>query len=61
MSLRERLTAEMKDAMKAGDKPRLGTVRMVQAALKERDIEARGNGKDPVGEDEIGEADSVLL
>ena len=53
MSLRERLTAEMKDAMKAGDKPRLGTVRMVQAALKERDIEARGNGKDPVGEDEI--------
>ena len=38
--LRARLTTEMKEAMKAGDKPRLGTVRMVQAALKERDATA---------------------
>lgn len=53
MSLRERFTAEMKDAMKSGDKPRLGTIRLVQAALKERDIEARGAGKEQVGEEEV--------
>ena len=51
--LRERLTAEMKDAMKAGEKQKLSTVRMIQAALKDRDIEARGSGKGPIAEDEI--------
>jgi uncharacterized protein YqeY len=51
--LRARLTTEMKEAMKAGDKERLATVRMIQAALKDRDIEARGNGKEPISEDEI--------
>jgi len=51
--LRARLTTEMKEAMKAGDKERLATVRMIQAALKDRDIEARGNGKDPISDDEI--------
>ena len=42
--LRERLTTEMKEAMKAGDKRKLGTVRLIQAALKDKDIEARGAG-----------------
>ncbi|MEL6063684.1 MULTISPECIES: GatB/YqeY domain-containing protein [unclassified Methylobacterium] len=51
--LRARFTTEMKEAMKAGDKERLATVRMIQAALKDRDIEARGNGKDPISDDEI--------
>ncbi|MBY0295512.1 MAG: GatB/YqeY domain-containing protein [Methylobacterium sp.] len=51
--LRERLTAEMKEAMKAGDKAKLATVRLIQAALKDRDIEARGLGKEPLAEDEI--------
>lgn len=53
MALRERFTAEMKEAMKAGDKERLATVRMIQAALKDRDIEARGNGKEPISDEEI--------
>ncbi len=53
MQLRERFTAEMKGAMKAGDKERLATVRMIQAALKDKDIEARGLGKEPASEDEI--------
>ena len=53
MPLRERLTAEMKEAMKAGEKQRLSTVRMIQAALKDRDIEARGSGKGPIEEEEI--------
>ena len=46
MSLRQRFTEEMKTAMKGGDKARLAAIRMVQAALKDRDIEARGAGKE---------------
>ncbi|AWN41959.1 GatB/YqeY domain-containing protein [Methylobacterium durans] len=53
MSLRERLTAEMKEAMKAGEKAKLATVRMIQAAIKDRDIEARGAGKGQATEDEV--------
>ena len=51
--LRQRLTAEMKEAMKAGDKAKLATVRLIQAALKDKDIEARGLGKEPLAEEEI--------
>ena len=53
MSLRESFTASMKDAMKSGDKARLSVVRMIQAALKDRDIAARGgehDGKIPESE-----------
>lgn len=52
-ALRARFTEELKAAMKGGDKARLSTIRLIQAALKDRDIEARGNGKEPLGEDEI--------
>jgi hypothetical protein len=51
--LRERLTTEMKEAMKAGDKRKLGTVRLIQAALKDKDIELRGAGKGPASDDEM--------
>ena len=51
--LRARLTSDMKEAMKAGDKAKLATVRMIQAALKDKDIEARGLGKEPATEEEI--------
>ena len=51
MSLRARFTQEMKDAMKGGDKSRLAAIRMIQAALKDRDIEARGAGKEVSEED----------
>ncbi len=50
--MREQFTEMMKAAMKAGDKRRLSTVRMIQAAIKDRDIEARTSGK-PVGNEEI--------
>jgi uncharacterized protein YqeY len=49
--MRERFTTMMKESMKAGDKRRLATVRMIQAALKDRDIEARGQGKTVSDED----------
>lgn len=53
MTLRARFTQELKDAMKAGDKRKLGTVRMIQAAVKDKDIEARGAGRGEATEDEI--------
>jgi uncharacterized protein len=42
----------MKEAMKAGDKKRLDTIRLINAALKDRDIAARGEGK-TVSDDDI--------
>ncbi len=51
--LRERFTADMKEAMKAGEKGRLSAIRLIQAALKDKDIEARGNGKEPLSDEDI--------
>ena len=51
--LRARFTAEMKEAMKAGEKDKLATIRMIQAALKDKDIEARGLGKEAVPDEDI--------
>lgn len=51
--MRERLTAALKDAMRAGDKQRLSTVRLIQAALKDKDIEARGAGREQTSDDDI--------
>ncbi len=50
--LREQFTSELKTAMKGGDKRRVETIRMITAALKDRDIEARVSGKE-MGDDEI--------
>ena len=36
---------QMKEAMKSGDKTRVGALRLIMAALKDREIEARGAGK----------------
>jgi uncharacterized protein len=43
--MREVLAEQMKDAMKAGDKVRVGALRLIMAALKDREIEMRGSGK----------------
>jgi uncharacterized protein YqeY len=43
--MREILVAQMKEAMKAGDKVRVGALRLMMAALKDREIEMRGTGK----------------
>jgi hypothetical protein len=53
MSLRDTLMEDVKAAMKAGDKARLGTIRLIQAALKDKDIEARGLGKGQLTDDDI--------
>ena len=51
--MRQRFTEAMKEAMKGGEKRRLSTVRMIQAALKDKDIEARGAGRGQASEEEI--------
>jgi uncharacterized protein YqeY len=43
--MRDTIAAQMRDAMKAGQKVRVGALRLIMAALKEREIEARGAGK----------------
>ena len=43
--LRDSISGLMKDAMKSGDKVRVGALRLIMAALKDREIEARGAGK----------------
>lgn len=51
--MREKLTESMKEAMKAKDSRRLSTVRLIQSAVKDRDIANRGAGKDAATDDEI--------
>ena len=54
MPLRQQLNDAMKEAMKARNAPRLATLRLVLAALKDRDIAARTEtNKDLVGDDDI--------
>ncbi|MBU6416195.1 MAG: GatB/YqeY domain-containing protein [Xanthomonadaceae bacterium] len=39
--LKARITEDMKTAMKGGDKPRLGVIRLILAALKQREVDER--------------------
>lgn len=52
--LRQRITETMKSAMKAKEQTALSTARLIQAALKDRDIAARSKGNmDGISDDEI--------
>jgi uncharacterized protein YqeY len=46
MTMRERLQAALKDAMRAKEAARLSTLRLINAAIKDRDIAVRGDGQD---------------
>jgi uncharacterized protein YqeY len=46
MDIRTRITAALKAAMKDKDAPRLSTLRLISAAIKDRDIALRGEGDD---------------
>ncbi len=52
MELKERITADMKAAMKAGEKDRLGVIRMLLAAIKQREVDERR---------EMGDADVLAV
>lgn len=51
--LRDDINTALKESLKAQDKRRTGTLRLINAALKDRDIEQRGQGKDPLTDDEL--------
>ena len=51
--MREKITEALKTAMKSGDKQRASTLRMVNAAIQDRDIANRGTGKGPAGDEEV--------
>ncbi|WP_413872133.1 GatB/YqeY domain-containing protein [Albidovulum sp.] len=54
MDMRERIGAALKDAMKSKDAPRLSTLRLINAAIKDKDIALRGEGGDAtVGDAEV--------
>jgi uncharacterized protein YqeY len=51
--LRDNINNALKDAMKSRDQRRVSTLRLMNAAIKNADIEARGQGKEPLNEAEL--------
>ncbi len=49
MDMRTRVTAALKDAMKSKEADRLSTLRLINAAIKDRDIAARGTDAEDAG------------
>ena len=52
-TMRNKINTALKEALKSQDKRRISTLRLVSAAIKDRDIAARTNGSDGVSEDDI--------
>ena len=48
MSLKTQLTEDMKAAMKSGDKDRLGVIRLILAAIKQKEVDERVEMTDPL-------------
>jgi len=60
--LRAQVMQAMKDAMKSGDKARLSTIRLMQSAIKDKDIASRTDGRnDGVPDSEILELFSKMV
>ena len=53
MTLREQFTEQLKAAMRAGDAPRVSTLRMIMAKLKDTDIAARPSGVQQVPDEQV--------
>jgi len=51
--MRDEISEGYKAAMKAGDKRRTATLRAINAAIKDKDIEARGHGKEPLADADV--------
>ena len=51
--MREAISEGYKAALKAGDKRRTATLRAINAAIKDKDIANRGEGKDPLASEDI--------
>ena len=48
MSLKQQLTDDMKTAMKAGEKDRLAVIRLINAAIKQKEVDERVEMTDPL-------------
>jgi uncharacterized protein YqeY len=59
--MRETITAALKAATKAQDKRRISTLRLVSAAIKDRDIAARGLGKGEATDAELLELFAKMI
>ncbi len=57
MTLRDRIAAALKDAMKSREAERLSTLRLINAAIKDKEIAVRGDG----GEGTVGEAEILAI
>ena len=53
MALRDQFTDALKTAMRAGEAPRVSTLRMILSKVKDADIAARPKGIDKVPDDEV--------
>jgi uncharacterized protein len=51
--MRDEINTALKDAMKARDERRVSTLRLVNAALKNADLEAQGKGKQALSDEEL--------
>jgi uncharacterized protein YqeY len=51
--LRDDINTALKAAMKAQDQRKISTLRLINSAIKNADIEARGHGKGPLSDDEL--------
>jgi uncharacterized protein YqeY len=51
--LRDKIMADMKDAMRGGDKAKVSTLRLMNSAIKSADIDARPKGVDAITDAEI--------
>jgi len=49
MDMRERVNTALKEAMRSKEADRLSTLRLINAAIKDKDIAARGSGDDEAG------------
>jgi len=57
MTMRERIAAALKDAMKSREADRLSTLRLINAAIKDKEIALRGDG----GEGSVGDAEVLAI
>ncbi len=58
MNMRDRVTAALKDAMKSKEADRLSTLRLINAAIKDKDIALRGTADEESG---VGDADVLAI
>jgi len=60
MDMRQRIFSGLKEAMKTQDRPRLSTLRLINAAIKDKEITMRGTGADLGDREVLGILDKMV-